>query len=135
MTPAPESHDPDTLAGRMLQRWQRIGLGVRLAYNPGCTCVINCYIGVGRQIAQRGYATEVDVHQRMFRLLLQTASDLALPAAWRHHCASYALHPLTRLSELLAGDAFAVTALHARWQLAHRQLPAAPQQVAKDEGC
>ncbi len=121
------------LADRSLERWQRIRLGVRLAYNPGKPCVIACYIGVGRKMAQNGFVPEVEAEQRMFRLLLQAATDLALPWAWRHHCLSHAVHPLARLTTLLAGDDFAVTRLHALWELAQQQLPTTPG-AATDEG-
>jgi len=109
-----------------LKRWDRIALGVRLAYNPGKPCVIACYIGVGRKLVEAGLVPEVEAEQRMFRLLLQAANDLALPWAWRHHCLSYAVHPLARLTTLLAADPFAVTRLHARWELAQQQLPTTP---------
>lgn len=131
MTPAP---DPSTAASHALQRWQRVGLRVRLGFNTGKPCAIGCYIGVGRRLARHGLMTELEAEQRMYRLLLQTATDLALPWAWRQHCLSHAVHPLARLTTLLAGEPFTVTALHARWELAYQQLPAAPAQALKDEG-
>ena len=114
------------LATRSLERWQRIALCVRLAYNPGKPCVIACYVGVGRKMAENGFVPELEAEQRMFRLLLQAGTDLALPWAWRHHCLSYAVHPLARLTTLLADDPFAVTRLHARWELAQQQLTTPP---------
>ncbi len=114
-------------AGRhALDRWQRMALGVRLAYHPTRPCTIGCYLGVGRALVKHGFVAEVDAEQRMYRVLLQTATDLALAPLWRQHCLSYALHPLARLTTLLAHEPFTVTALHARWDLAHRQLPTTP---------
>ncbi|MFT7724805.1 MAG: hypothetical protein QM788_18560 [Roseateles sp.] len=117
---------PHPAAGHALQRWQRMALGVRLAYHPSRPCSIGCYVGVGRALVRHGFLPELEAEQRMYRLLLQTAADLALPPAWRQHCLSHALHPLARLTTLLAHDPFTVTALHARWDLAHRQLPTTP---------
>lgn len=123
MKAAPEELTPAGVSA--LRRWQRMSLGVRLAYHPGKPCFIGCYLVVGRKLVQHGLLPELATEQRMYRLLLQTATDLALPPAWRQHCLSHALQPLQRLTTLLAHEPFNVTALHARWDLAHRQLPGA----------
>lgn len=87
----------DTLAR---QRWERIGLGVRLAYNPWHPGAIRCYLQAGAQLARGAPTDELKVQQRMLRLLLQTAADEALPWCWRSACHEYAVFPLARLATL-----------------------------------
>jgi hypothetical protein len=114
---------PSAVTARALERWQRMSLAVRLAYNPGCSCAVGCYLAMGRKLIEHELVSALDGEERMYRLLLQTATDLALPDAWRELCLHAALHPLAQLTTLLAHQPFNVTALHARWDLARRQLP------------
>lgn len=82
------------------QRWDRIGLGVRLAYNPWHAPVIRCYLEAGAHYVRCGGADETSVQQRMLTVLLQTADDSALPWAWRAACHEYTVFPLARLATL-----------------------------------
>jgi len=108
---------------RALERWQRMSLAVRLAYNTQCSCAIGGYLAIGRKLIEHELVSAQEGEERMYRLLLQTATDLALPDAWRELCLCAARQPLNRLTTLLAHQPFNVTALHARWDLARRQLP------------
>lgn len=120
-----EAPDTSLQLAHALDAWQRLGLRVRLALYPERPCAIGCYVAMGRHMSRRGLVDEVEAELRMFRLLLQSGTDLALPWAWRQHCLSFATHPLARLA-LLHGevDPDAVLALQSRWELARQQLPA-----------
>ena len=82
------------------QRWDRIGLGVRLAYNPWYPGVIRCYLQAGALLARAGVLPELPVQQRMLQVLLQAAGDPGLPWAWRSACHEHMVFPLARLATL-----------------------------------
>ena len=105
-----------------VERWQRIGLGIRLAYNPNKPGVIACYLGLGRHLAKQGLLDECDTQRRMLRLLLQSGGDVALPWRWRHACLEFAVHPLARLRQQADAEQ-----LQTAWQDAQRALPTTPQ--------
>ncbi len=113
-------------AAQLIAHWQRQSLAVRLAYDAGHPCTIGCYLAQGRKLIERGLLGAADGEERMYRLLLQTATDVMLPELWREFCLRAALHPLARLAPLLeaAGDVERAGALYARWDLAWRQLQA-----------
>lgn len=62
-----------------LQRWLRIALGLRLAYNPGKPSVIALWLRLGRRLCGASLLDERDMLQRSLRLLWQCAEDPALP--------------------------------------------------------
>lgn len=80
------------------QRWDRIGLGVRLAYNSWQPGVIRCYLQAGSLLVRSGAMPELTTQQRMLQLLLQTAADPSLPWAWPSACHEYMVFPPTRTS-------------------------------------
>jgi hypothetical protein len=84
-----------------LERWSRIGLGIRLAYNPLRTSVLPVYLSLTQQLARRRCAPESWLQVRALRLLLQTANDPALPWPWRAVCLEYTAYPLARVCSLL----------------------------------
>lgn len=91
-------------AGQALeQRWERIGLGVRCAYNPQRPEVLQHYVQAGRGLSRLQPAQEARVQRRMLELLLQTAADEALPWHWRAACLEHTAWPLARLTSLLEG--------------------------------
>jgi hypothetical protein len=83
------------------QRWDRVGLGVRCAYNPQRTNVLHVYIGLGRRLSRLQPHAEVRIQRRMLELLLNTARDEALPWSWRAACLEHTAWPLARLTHLL----------------------------------
>ena len=96
----------------LLECWDRIGIGIRCAYNPFCACPVHHYIQAGLRVAAAGVRSELFVHQRLLQVLLQTARDDALPGFWRSVCLEHAAMPLTRLQALLTlHDPIAVDAL------------------------
>lgn len=107
----------------LLRRWDRIGIGVRCAYNPFCACGLRAYLQVARQVIAAGARPEVQVHLRSLTVLLQTARDQALPWHWRSVCLDYAAMPLARLKTLLAPtDPVAVEAMVCALQTASDEL-------------
>jgi hypothetical protein len=84
----------------LLDRWDRIGLGVRLAYNPHCPQAIRAFLHAGRCLAACGARTELDVQIRTLAVLLDTALDPALPRSWRSACVEHACLPLARIVSL-----------------------------------
>lgn len=86
----------------LLQRWDRVGLGIRCGYNPEQPTAIRHYLEAGRQVARARPADELALQHRMLTLLLQTAGDEALPWFWRAVCLEYTARPLARITSLLA---------------------------------
>ena len=84
----------------LLARWDRIGLGVRLAYNPSHPQAIRAFLHAGRCLASSGARTELDVQARTLGVLLDTALDPALPLPWRSACVEHACLPFARLVSL-----------------------------------
>ncbi len=82
------------------QRWDRIGLAVRLAYNPWHPGVVRCYLQAGSHLVRMGAMADLAAQQRMLQLLLHTAGDTALPWAWRQACHDHMVFPLARLATL-----------------------------------
>ncbi len=110
-------------AATLRQRWERIGLGIRLAYNPEQPAVIRCWLGIGGQLAGDGGSAELALLQRSLRLLMQTAHDEALPWYWRSVCLEHTARPLSRLTTLLKlHDPLAAHLLHESVDAAHRSL-------------
>lgn len=93
---------------RCIERWERIGLGIRLAYNPGRPDVVRLWLATGRQLSRDGGLQEVPMLARSLERLLQTAEDPALPWSWRHVCLEHVARPWARLQYLLAGRADAL---------------------------
>lgn len=84
----------------LLTRWDRIGLGVRLAYNPARPQAIRAFLHAGRLLAASGVRSELDLQARTLAVLLDTALDPALPHAWRSACVEHACLPFARLVSL-----------------------------------
>ena len=101
-----------------LQRWDRIGLGVRLAYNPWHAPAIRCYLEAGSQLVRDGLRGEREVQERMLTVLLQTAADRGLPWRWRSACHEHMVWPLARLAT--------------RWRLGERSIDMARWQARVD---
>ena len=116
----------DKTAIDALERWQRIGLGIRLAYNPARPDVLRVWLGLGARLVRQGRLDEPTALRRTLRLLMQTAHDDALPWVWRSACLEHTAMPVARLvSALRLHDPLQVPALHAMVQAAHDRLNAA----------
>lgn len=83
-----------------IERWQRLALGIRLAYNPQQPAVIRQYLGLGQRLVQRGRLTPARAWTAMLELLRQTAADEALPWFWRSVCLEHMALPLARATAL-----------------------------------
>jgi hypothetical protein len=86
------------------QRWERIGLGVRLAYNPLQPQAIRLWLGLGERLAAQGVLDAVAMGRRSLNTLLQVAQDEGLPLAWRRIALDHAARPAVRLAALLRRD-------------------------------
>ncbi len=86
------------------QRWDRIGVGIRCAYNPWLPPVILLYLQAGRRLVSAGAMDDVLVQRRMLSLLMRTAGDEALPLPWRMACLEHTTRPRARLGRLLAAS-------------------------------
>jgi hypothetical protein len=84
------------------QRWDRIGIGIRCAYNPWLPPVILLYLQAGRRLVSAGAMDDATVQRRMLTLLMRTADDQALPLPWRMACLEHTTRPRARLERLLA---------------------------------
>ena len=112
-------------------RWDRIGLGIRCAYNPSQPAVIRFWLRLGQQLVQQQVLSELQVQQRMLSLLLRTSADEALPWFWRSVCLEHSAAPQARLQSLLAlHDPLAVQAIDAAVRIARAELPALPPKAA-----
>lgn len=110
-----------------LQRWQRIALGLRLAYNPWKPSVIALWLRLGRRLCGAGLLDERDMLQRSLRLLWQCAEDPALPWEWRRECWEHAVRPMARYAVLHAGqDPLGVLLWERRLALTGERLCTAP---------
>lgn len=89
---------------QLRQRWDRIGIGIRCAYNPWLAPVILHYLEAGRRLVAAGAMDEVSVQRRMLAVLLQTADDEALPWPWRAACLEHTVRPRARLATLIGGS-------------------------------
>jgi hypothetical protein len=90
---------------RLLSRWERIGLGVRCAYNPLRPDVLLLYVQAGRCLSRLQPQREALIQRRMLELLLHTATDGALPWHWRAMCLEHTAWPLARLASLWRASA------------------------------
>jgi hypothetical protein len=88
---------------QLRQRWDRIGIGIRCAYNPWLPPVILLYLQAGRHLVSAGVMDDMTVQRRMLTLLMRTAEDVALPLPWRMACLAHTVRPRARLEKLLAG--------------------------------
>jgi hypothetical protein len=112
-----------------LQRWDRIGLGVRLAYDPAGTQAIRAFLYAGRRLVAAGVRDDLEVQVRTLGVLLDTAEDTELPIAWRRACLEHARLPLARLVTIARRTGRVDAAIwHARIETVDRLVYAA-------EGC
>jgi len=89
---------------QLRQRWDRIGIGIRCAYNPWLPPVILLYLQAGRRLVTSGVMDDAVVQRQMLALLMRTANDEALPLPWRMACLEHTARPRMRLAKLLAGN-------------------------------
>ena len=116
----------------LLQRWDRIGLGIRCAYNPAQAGVIRLWLTLGQQLVLHQALSDLQMQQRALTLLLRTAADEALPWFWRSVCLEHCAAPQARLRSLLAlHDPLAVQAVDAAVRIARCELAATPPRQAQ----
>lgn len=82
------------------QRWDRLGVGVRCAYDTREPALLLRYLQAGRSLSRQQPQREAHIQGRMLELLLRTAGDGSLPWAWRIACLEQTPWPLARLASL-----------------------------------
>lgn len=88
-----------------LDHWRWLGQQVRCALRPDEPRVIDHYFAAGRCLARFTPMGPQAVAHTTFRLLLDTACDIALPWHWRNQCLDQAWRPLRDLHGLAEGAA------------------------------
>lgn len=112
-----------------LDRWDRIGLGVRLAYNPAVPQAIRAFLHAGRCLTASGAREDLEVQIRTLTVLIDTALDPMLPRAWRAACLEHVCLPLARLTT----HARRTGRVHlSTWQ---RRIEEAERNVSESAGC
>jgi hypothetical protein len=101
MNPTGHHAAPPGIDQRRLDRWERIGLGVRLAYHPGKPQLIRLWVALGERLAGDGAIEQLPMWRRTVRLLLQVAGDEALPLGWRCMALDHAARPAARLAAFI----------------------------------
>lgn len=119
---APDLAGPQTPAGHR-DRWERIGLGIRLACTPQQPGVMQAWISLGSRLAAQRVLDEEIMLRKTVKLLLQAAHDEALPWPWRRACVQAAPRPVARLAGLLRPhDPAQAEAMHAFLHVARRHV-------------
>ncbi|MFF7707028.1 FagA protein [Pseudomonas sp. NPDC007930] len=95
-----------------LHHWHWLGTQIRCALQPDEPRLIDHYFAAGRCLARFTPMGPAAVARSSFRLLLDTAIDIALPWHWRNQCLDQAWRPLRDLH----GLADSCAALR-QWQL------------------
>ncbi|UFH50164.1 FagA protein [Pseudomonas sp. KNUC1026] len=83
-----------------LDHWRWLGQQIRCALRPDEPRLIDHYFGAGRCLARFTPMGPHAVALTTFRLLLDTAQDVALPWHWRNQCLDQAWRPLRELHGL-----------------------------------
>ncbi|QKZ06725.1 MULTISPECIES: FagA protein [Pseudomonas] len=77
-----------------LENWRWLSRQIRCALSPNDPRIIEDYMAEGRFLISCGAASAWTVARTAFRLLLDTATDPALPWHWRCLCLDQAYRPL-----------------------------------------
>lgn len=114
------------------ERWERIGLGIRLGYNPYKPEVARYWVALGQRLAEDGVLEEACALRRTLDVLLQVAHDEALPWFWRSVCLEQTVRPVARLVTLLRPqDPVQAAALYAATEAARDRIDALPPPPAR----
>lgn len=115
-----------------LERWQRLALGIRLAYDPQQPALIRRYLALGHLLVQQGLLPARQAWPRMLELLLRTAGDETLPWFWSNVCLEHSAMPLARCAYLhRRGGLEALPQLQARADAARTALSAATRAASE----
>lgn len=98
MTPVPRSTLDLPPAAAL--RWERMAVAIRLGLDAQQPALLRRYVALGHRLARTGTLAPEAVWPRMLALLLQTASDEALPPFWRSICLEHATMPLAQATTL-----------------------------------
>ena len=82
------------LEGPSLESWRWMSRQIRCGLSPDEPRLIEHYLAEGRYLACCTATSHWTIAVTSFRLLLDTASDTALPWQWRNVCLNHAWRPL-----------------------------------------
>lgn len=83
-----------------LENWRALSLRIRCALDPDEPRLIEHYLAEGRYLARFTATPKSLICESTFRLLIDTASDTALPWHWRCLCLDQAWRPLRDMQAL-----------------------------------
>jgi hypothetical protein len=83
-----------------LEHWRALSLRIRCALDPDEPRLIEHYLAEGRYLARFTATPKSLICESTFRLLIDTASDTALPWHWRCLCLDQAWRPLRDMQSL-----------------------------------
>ena len=83
-----------------LDHWRALSLRIRCALDPDEPRLIEHYLAEGRYLARFTATPKSLICESTFRLLIDTASDTALPWHWRCLCLDQAWRPLRDMQSL-----------------------------------
>jgi hypothetical protein len=83
-----------------LENWRALSLQIRCALDPDEPRLIEHYLAEGRYLARFTATPKSLICESTFRLLIDTASDTALPWHWRCLCLDQAWRPLRDMQAL-----------------------------------
>ena len=83
-----------------LESWRWMSRQIRCGLDPNEPRLIEHYLNEGRYLACCTATHPWTIAETSFRLLLDTASDIALPWHWRSMCLDQAWRPLRDLEKL-----------------------------------
>ncbi|MDE1166900.1 MAG: FagA protein [Pseudomonas sp.] len=82
-----------------LENWRWLSRQIRCALSPDEPRLIEHYLAEGRYLARFTPTCDWTVARTSFRLLLNTATDPALPWHWRCQCLDQAYRPLREMRQ------------------------------------
>jgi hypothetical protein len=88
-----------------LENWRALSLRIRCALDPDEPRLIEHYLAEGRYLARFTATPKPLIAESTFRLLIDTASDTALPWHWRCLCLDQAWRPLRDMQALAQSPA------------------------------
>jgi hypothetical protein len=105
-----------------LESWRWMSRQIRCAMDPDEPRLIAHYLAEGRYLACCTATSPWTIAETSFRLLLDTAADVALPWHWRTYCLDQAWRPLRELERLSLCKCRLTRWQRYTWQLATCEL-------------
>lgn len=89
---------------QQLKSWLSIEKLIRNAEAPDAFHLIHQYLELGSALCQgHNKTTKIQVHKRMYDLLVEVICDVLLPGHWREYCLDMLYQPCHHLQKLMVG--------------------------------